>query len=137
MTFPVLIRQATSGDRDFVFDAWRQSFFGGSGVRGYGDRDHYFTDMGAHIETKLGGSRVLVAHDQADPDLLVGFLAAEGPTLHYVYVRQRLRGHGIGLRMAATSMREAGEELKFFTHWPKGLRSPLWGLLYRPLWRRP
>lgn len=85
---PYRIREwKPDGDIAFVGNAWRESYYvGGPGVQ-YADREAFKAEMGRVFERLLPAARVLVACDREDEDTLVGFAAAMGETLLYVYVR--------------------------------------------------
>lgn len=74
-------------DVAFVGNAWRESYYvGGPGVQ-YADRDHFKAEMQRTFAALLPSARVLVACDREDEDTLLGFVAANGSELLYVYVR--------------------------------------------------
>ena len=93
---PVRVRPAHAGDVGFIIDTWRQSFREESYLFRY-NRDLYFRLMSMHITglMKGAGAMLLVACDPSDEDTIVGFVALTGPELHYVYVRDSFRKHGV------------------------------------------
>jgi GNAT superfamily N-acetyltransferase len=95
MTGP-LIRPARETDLGFVFDTWRQSFKADSYLFRM-DRDLYTRLMNRHLGAIVKDVATLidVACNPDDEDTILGFAASTGPALHYVYVREALRKHGI------------------------------------------
>ena len=74
-------------DVAFVTDAWRASFHNGGTAAQYADREHFSAEMRRVFERLLPTAKVVVACDREDEDTLLGFVAATGEELHYVYVR--------------------------------------------------
>lgn len=74
-------------DVAFIGNSWRESYYvGGPGVQ-YADREHFKAEMQRVFAELLPTARVIVACDREDPDTLLGFAAARGSELLYVYVR--------------------------------------------------
>ena len=122
------IRPGAVTDRSFIFDSWRHSFWDAPAVRGMG-RDQYFADMGRRVEALLDRTAVLVAHDPADPDIILAWACIEPPAVHYVFVRKDFRGLGLARALVSSI-----EGLTTFTHWSRGLRSAPASLQYRPFY---
>jgi GNAT superfamily N-acetyltransferase len=93
MTEP-LIRAARESDMGFVVDTWRQSFRDESYLFKF-NRDLYFRLMGMHVGGLMKTGEIRVACNPADEDTIIGFAAHTGRELHYVYVREALRKHGV------------------------------------------
>lgn len=134
------IRIGEPSDRPFIVDAWRKSFRDAPGYREMHAGD-YFPALGARIDRLLETSDVLVAElpesaGAADPsmDREIGFIVFDGPVLHYLFVRARVQGIGIG--RALLSAANQVEPLKVFTHWSRPLREPCTrifrGMRYNP-----
>lgn len=85
---PYRIREwKPTDDVAFVGNAWRESYYvGGPGVQ-RADRHDFKAEMQRMFARLLPAARILVACDREDEDTLLGFAAAHGSTLLYVYVR--------------------------------------------------
>jgi hypothetical protein len=81
---PFRIRDARPSDRAFVSHAWVESY-----------RARLMSKVEKEISKLVHGSRVLVACDNSDDDLLLGFVSMSDRALHYAYVKEPLRGEGI------------------------------------------
>lgn len=128
------IRIGDAHDRDILFDAWRKTFRDAPGYAQSSDED-YFPAMGARIEKLLEASDVLVATHSDDPTRCMGFVVVEGPAVHYLFVRARVQGIGIG-RALIEAANKIDQPLTVFTHWSRTLREPstriFRGLRYNP-----
>jgi GNAT superfamily N-acetyltransferase len=90
-----LIRPARDGDMGFIVDTWRQSFGPESYLFKF-NRDLYFRLMAMHINgLARAGATISVACAPTDEDTIIGYVAHTGSELHYVYVREALRKHGV------------------------------------------
>ena len=100
---PVAIRPAESTDLGFIIDTWRRSHGGPSSPLWSFDRDVYFHLMSRHIKALMRepDAMSLVACAPDDPDTVVGWSVITGGTLHYVYVREALRKHGVARKLLA------------------------------------
>lgn len=95
----IRVREATPGDLSFIMSGWLKSFRVGTTCEGVGNDDYY----GAHkqiLQQLLRRCTVLIACDAAAPDVDVGFICAEmlddsTRLLHYAYVKDDFRRHGI------------------------------------------
>lgn len=85
---PFRIREARPSDRAFVSHAWTESY-----------RARVMSKIEKEISKLVHGSRVLIACDRTDDDVLLGFAAMSDASLHYAYVKEPLRGEGIARRL--------------------------------------
>lgn len=94
----LVLRPGIVADRPFIAAAWFKSFQKHAPEVGF---DVYKAGQGALIDRLLERSAVVTAAVELGPDLeeLVGFVAWEGPAIHYVYVKQAFRRLGIGARL--------------------------------------
>lgn len=89
------IRPAQDTDRAFIENAWRGTMLATCpGVSG-ADPGHFHGEMTRVFKRILPFATVRVACDPTDHDNLVGFMAATGVELHYVYVSQPFRKLGV------------------------------------------
>lgn len=100
MSDPFRVRAHVRDDEAYVFDTWRQDFAQDSKLAKF-DRGVYFCLMPRHARalTLQRNVQIRIACDAEDEDTIVGFAILSGPTLHYLYTRKTLRGHGIARRL--------------------------------------
>lgn len=85
-------------DRGLVISSWLKSFSGRSQeARDYGGPDrrvfsHDYVPIVLHLMSR---STILMACLDESPDVVLGWMAWEGETLHYVATKQRWRGLGV------------------------------------------
>lgn len=97
MTPPVNVRaMREDGDLGYIIDTWRQGLAAKSSLAKF-DRDVYFRLMARHIKalSREPGALVRIACDPENENTILGFAVLTGDELHYVYVREALRKHGI------------------------------------------
>jgi GNAT superfamily N-acetyltransferase len=80
---PFDIRLARPSDLAFVKNAWLESF-----------KVRALAKIEREVD-KLARAHVTVACDHEDDDTLLAFAAAHDGVLHYAYVKEPMRGHGI------------------------------------------
>jgi len=91
-------------DRHLVLSSWLRSYAGRSlDARDYtGDaRGTFSSDYVPVVRSLLERSRVVVACLADEPDAIVGWMAWEGETLHYLLVKPRWRRLGVARMMLA------------------------------------
>ncbi len=97
------VRPAKKEDRGFIFSSWFDSFRGTSAVHATQQRhtdlhgSRFYWLFMQHLACQLMGepdAKTLVLCDVEDEDTLVGFAAASGEALHYVYIRDGFRRAG-------------------------------------------
>lgn len=111
-----------TSERGFIVDSWRKSYRDAPGIAGM-NPDDYFPAMGARIDKLLDESAVLVALNPQDASDVIAWIAFDGPTLHYVFVRHTLGKMGIARELMKAAALE--EPLTVFTHWSRALRDPM------------
>lgn len=88
-------RAAVPDDEAIVFNAWLLAH------RKHGDwpprlsSQRYFAEHKATIAQLIARSRMLVACNEQRPTQVLGFICWEGATLHWLFVKQPFRRHGI------------------------------------------
>lgn len=105
-------------DLAFVVDSWRQSYWDAGAVRGM-LRDDYFAGQLTRITRLLTRPdiRFVVARDEQDPTLVLGWALSSGDVLHYVFVRHKLRGLGMAKAMLD------GVPIRQYTHRSQNIRA--------------
>lgn len=94
---------ARETDENFVYDSWGNSYRDAC-IAAWGPMDKavYYKRLGRRIAALLiRGAELKLAVDPADPLLFLGWICAEPPLLHYVYVKRAYRGQGIALSLLA------------------------------------
>ena len=85
------------GDRHYVLSSWLRSYAAkGRDSRDYGERHSQFCDDYAPVvRGLLARSKVLIACDASTPDIIAGWMAFEGETLHYILTKPNFRRLGV------------------------------------------
>lgn len=97
----MIIRPATTKDRNFVLDAWIGSYSQSAIAASLGSNSKspedniYLARWPRLIDRVTRASTVTIAADQDNQDVILGFLVQEGPVLHYLFTRQDFRRSGI------------------------------------------
>lgn len=112
------IRRFLETDRAYVAATWLDSFADSPLARSLGRR-RYDLRWQPLIRELLRMSTVLIATPSDDPDLIAGWIAfgfddREGSLVHYVYVRDSLRGFGVGSRLLTEAL--GGSSRWTYTH---------------------
>lgn len=98
-SLPFKIRPLREGDWHFVLSSWLRSF-----AAGKTQTPKFWAQNQAFIEDRRQrGATFLVACDPDDEDFIFGWSCAEGPVLHYVYVKEAFRHAGVARALAAES----------------------------------
>lgn len=111
---PVRIRRAAPSDLAFIVDGWRNSWrLAQTNCRKPSDVYHHtFDRLVVHGILAEPDTTVIVACDQDEPDVLLGWLCYTPgvPTLHYAYVRAAgLRRRGLfSVMVAAMGVSDGG-----------------------------
>ncbi len=96
------IRYAHDMDVDFITSSWLKSFRDGYFNATVPNRV-YFTQHHKILENLLPTATVLVACNAEKPDQILGWMCyqVDGKVciLHYIYVKDLMRGHGIAQRL--------------------------------------
>lgn len=111
----VLIRRADADDAAFVFSYWLRDYYEHSAFARGVNKDTFMRFHHMVVERVIARSVMYVACDAEDPTICYGFVCAEGDVLHYIFVKRRFRGLGVGGRLLeAAGFGAAGPKL--FTH---------------------
>jgi hypothetical protein len=100
---PLELREMREGDRHYVLSSWLRSYAAkGLDSRDYGTRHSQFCDDYAPVvRSLLARSKVLVAGLCDTQDIIAGWMAFEGETLHYVLTKPNFRKLGVAAWMLA------------------------------------
>ena len=117
---PIEVRDAVADDHGFVVSAWLESYHDGSKIaRRVLFRD-YREAQRRIIHRLLRRSVAIVACDPEATGHLLGFALGEraGNTLvlHYVYVRQTRRRHGVARKLVAELVQRLSTRALVYTH---------------------
>ncbi len=100
---PILIRPATQGDINFIFNSWLKSSHSTLPKAFEIPHTIYYSEHHKLLETILKRCTILVACDKKDPTMIYGYIVAEllhgFPTIHYLYVKQTFRRLGIATNL--------------------------------------
>jgi len=95
----VRIRQASEAELSLVRDSWVKSYRKGA-LKWLA----HTGDLRAHVSRLIARSRVLVAEVPEVPEAgVIGWVAVEGPTVHYAYVLRSYRGNGVYRELLAAA----------------------------------
>lgn len=112
-----MIRDPLPSDQAFVASTWARSVLSTGrahhqvphATRRHGQNRSLGAPLGRTINNQIDavfdrrGTRVLITAWDEFPDVILGWMAFEAPsTVHYVWVRQQKRGHGIASAMLRT-----------------------------------
>ena len=136
--FSLVIAPATEAQLPFVLDSWARSYqpFMPDYARTYGMGKWGWTQWCA--ERLVHMSPVLVAALEDVPDVALGWACGEPGLVHWCYVKQPARGHGIASELMAMLCRGHERTGGRMTHRPgKHLRAQAHALgwRYEPLTR--
>ncbi len=117
-TFPVLIREKTADDRNYILATLSKGLLLEAPYRWMVKpvwRKHH-----AQLEALIDRASVLVACNPEEPSHIFGYLISEedpvGPIVHYVYVKDLYRCTGIARRLLAHGVPSLGKKKVHFTH---------------------
>jgi GNAT superfamily N-acetyltransferase len=116
---PIELRKARKSDVPFLMNSWLTSFRDGKMVGGVPNRIYYYNHHKI-LEQVIPRSAVMVAVDQRDPDLIVGWACYEvtdgALVMHYVYVKKRFRGWGVASNLVNTILEIESPPVVMYTH---------------------
>lgn len=95
-----LVRRGEPGDRNFVAASWFASYFKGGECPRL-THEEYKASVAPLLDAILRRSEVFVACVPNFPDEILGYAVFEGPALHFVYVKDAFRRHGIAQDLLA------------------------------------
>ncbi len=108
----VRLRAGRAADAPFVHTTWRRHYRRrNESIQRVPDLV-YAAEQRIAIDAILARSALLVVCDAADADLIAGYVVAEGPSLHWIHVKDGMRGYGLA-RMLVQAL--AGP-LCWYTH---------------------
>jgi hypothetical protein len=111
----VTIHPSDASHYNFIKSTWLKSFFSGSSRFCENMTYEIFIEFHPYVVDRiLERAKVLVAKSKESPDVTVGYIVYEEPSLvHYIYVKRSFRGYGISRTLFLAS----GISKKFiYTH---------------------
>ncbi len=109
---PLAVRQAAATDLNYVFETYWKDYIQFAGPPRQSAQQRLRNRM-SMLWHRAG---ILVAHFKDDPLVLLGWICAEAPALHYVYVKKRYRGQGIARSLVAAAGFAPHPQI-LATHW--------------------
>ena len=101
-SLPVAVRRANQSDMRFVTSSWLKSFRDGYFANTVGNTT-YYPQQHKVLEQLIPRSTVIMAVSSEDPDHIFGWICYSKLSgflcLHYIYVKQPFRGHGLARRL--------------------------------------
>ena len=122
-------RDFVQADAPMVVSTWINGYRT-HGVAAHVRADEYHRGQRRVIELLLDVSRVVVAADPEDDDVIYGWACGDRSALHWAYVKPDLRCHGIGHELVAR-LGLAGQVLHV-THWTPEVRTLAPTVVYDP-----
>jgi len=114
------LREAQDQDVPFVTNSWLKSYRHGGSMTKHVPNDVYYAQHHAVLERILPRGVVVVACDSGDPDHILGWMHSElldeAFVLHYVYVKNSVRGHRIMRSMMERVLSSEDDRPRFHTH---------------------
>lgn len=98
---PVILRDARESDDGFITDTWLENFKSHSLIcrnAGYEPYRRYMRAFMRRLSDEPGAKRIIAA-DASQTSQIAGFAVSTGRELHYVFVRESLRGEKIARLM--------------------------------------
>lgn len=122
MNSDILIRDHKESDISFVYATWLHTYKHNS-YFAKRIRDHvFFKYHHKIIEGILNRttSKILIAADKADPDVILGYIVYESfgtdtNIVHFIYIKKNFRGFGISRKLFVESKLKLPELM--FSHW--------------------
>ena len=130
-SLPAAVRDFTENDRAFVYDSWLNSYCD-AGVALWGcNRSTFFSRERRRIDSLLSrGAELKVATVIGEGSIILGWMCAEPPVLHYCYVKEAYRRQGVALQLL-NAVGLSAVHLIPCTHW-----TPMAEMLGKPWLRR-
>lgn len=96
----ILIREGTASDKDFVYATWLKGLYYGNFYYGHMEKADFFLMYGKVLDALLGSNgpaiaRIKVVCLEADPEVVLAYIAYSGPNLHYAFTKQSFRRQGL------------------------------------------
>ncbi len=95
----VVIRDNLPEDESFILDSWLKSYYGASFFTVKIPKSVFFSHHSRLIKKLLVTSRIRLAVDPQDLGIIAGYIVYEPDKIHYLYVKESLRGFGIGKKL--------------------------------------
>lgn len=121
------IRPMREGDVNFILSTWLKSYYdelkrnGHKGVQ-YPKDDVFFQGHQAQIKKHLPSMTVMVCVAPDDENQIIGYIAGDLATLHYIYVKQVFRQMGVAKALSSScSFKNYSHHTKYSKHICKGL----------------
>lgn len=108
------VREAVPADLPYVVDTYMRSRARTENQHSHKRFDNYRATFVALVTR---GSRLLIAADDIEPSLILGWSLTEAGLLHYVYTREAFRGQGVMLSLLANAGLTRSPAL--CTHWSR------------------
>lgn len=106
---PWAIRPALPEDISFIYSTWLNSFRVDSALGNSVSKTVYFGSYHSIVDRLLDESRVLVACLSDDPKVILGYLVSQSANvLHYCFVKEAFRRHGIASALFDEAFHGAG-----------------------------
>lgn len=105
-------------DGNFIYHSWGNSYRDAA-LGAWGDipKATYYKRVRARIDALIRrGAEIKLAVDPDDPNIILGWMCAEAPVLHYVYVKEAYRGQGIAMTLLA-AVGLAAQKILPCSHW--------------------
>jgi GNAT superfamily N-acetyltransferase len=113
----IAIRGMKESDHNCIYDNWKSSY---RRAMSEVPKGVYYELMQRRIERLFeAGVRVAVAFPYDNEDYIIGWVAygpADG-VIHYVYVREIERGHGMARKLVNHALKNADRRDILATHW--------------------
>jgi len=101
----IIKRRAVEGDRSFILSTWLRGQYWKNDYFTKMDKDDYFKDFGAAVNTLLNvpSVNVFCAVLEDSPDTIIGYLVFCNAVAYWAYVKKDYRKNGI-LNMLSTDL---------------------------------
>jgi len=110
----VATRRLVPDDMNFILNSWKKSF---RGSRGEWKNRQYFAEANRRIMRIMNRlPKIRIACDPLDPKHIFGWIVAEPPVLHYIYVKNVFRRAGVAQTLLATVDLSTAAKIHC-THW--------------------
>lgn len=126
-SLPIRFRNPKASDRALILNAWLKSYrkaFAAEGI----SNTIYYAEHHEVARSILERGCVVVACDDTNPDVIIGFIAAEvvdeALVIHYLYVKNSFRGFGIGKLLYETVRAQENPEIVYCTHMTDQVAKP-------------
>lgn len=116
---PIRFRNPKGSDRALILNAWLKSYRRAFCTEGI-TNTIFYAEHHEVAKSILDRGCVIIACDDTDPNVIIGFIAAEvvdvALVVHYVYVKNSFRGFGIGKLLYETLKAQENPEIIYASH---------------------